>query len=81
MPALQLPPEAAVPLTGKSGTGTGFEGRPAQETRHFVVDWFGDPDTEARAYRTTGTATGAMRLPLVAFPKIVVRAADLLPPV
>jgi Uma2 family endonuclease len=48
--------------------------------RHFVVEWYSDPDPDARVYRSQGDAIGATRLPLSAFPDVVLTAADLLPP-
>lgn len=48
--------------------------------RQRVVEWYRDPDAEARVYRESGQASGADALPLAAFPGVVVRAGDLLPP-
>jgi len=48
--------------------------------RHFVVEWYSDPDPDARVYRSSGKADGSTRLPLSAFPDVVLTASDLLPP-
>jgi Uma2 family endonuclease len=47
--------------------------------RDRVVEWHADPDPVARVYRRSGKAEGAERLPLGAFPEVVVTAGDLLP--
>lgn len=48
--------------------------------RHFVVEWYSDPDPDLRVYRSSGKSDGATPLPLSAFPGVVLTAADLLPP-
>lgn len=48
--------------------------------RDRVVEWFCDPDVDARVYRGVGVADGSIKLPLVSFPNAVVTADDLLPP-
>lgn len=48
--------------------------------RHDVVEWYSNPDPDARVYRSSGKADGATPLPLSAFPDVVLTAADLLPP-
>lgn len=48
--------------------------------RQRVVEWYRAPDAEARVYRESGQASGEDALALAAFPDVVVRAGDLLPP-
>ena len=48
--------------------------------RNNSVEWYADPDPDARIYRLYGAATGSTRLPLEAYPEVVVTAQELLPP-
>lgn len=47
--------------------------------RDQVVEWYADPDPARRLYRERGKAEGTERLPLRAFPELVVTAGELLP--
>jgi Uma2 family endonuclease len=47
--------------------------------RDNVIEWFADPDIDARIYRSRGIAAGSEPLPLAAFPDVTIRAAELLP--
>jgi Uma2 family endonuclease len=47
--------------------------------RERSVEWFEEPDADARLYRSQGVARGSTRLPLRAFAEAVVLARDLLP--
>lgn len=48
--------------------------------RNRTVEWYVDPDAQLRVYRRSGVAGDDDRLPLLAFPDVTIRGADLLPP-